>query len=91
MVAQYLASGAPNPLPQIGGLWCEICKQLGHRPQDCHMLQKYTNTPKNLYCMFFSLVGHEDNNCHALDMMRERTQDVYVMQSEQQNHPAEGA
>ena len=24
-------------------------------------------------------------------MMRERTQDVYAMQSEQQNHPAEGA
>ena len=22
--AEYLVSGAPNPLPQIGGLWCEI-------------------------------------------------------------------
>ena len=29
---EYLASGAPNPLPQTGGLWCEICKQAGHRP-----------------------------------------------------------
>ena len=27
---EYLASGAPNPLLQIGGLWCEICKQSGH-------------------------------------------------------------
>jgi len=23
---QYLASDAPNPLPQIGELWCEICR-----------------------------------------------------------------
>ena len=29
--------------------------------------------------------------CHTLDMIRERTQDVYAMQSEQQNHPTEGA
>ena len=55
------------------------------------MLQKYTKTPKNLYYTFCSSVGHEDSNCRALDMMRERAQDVYVMQSEQQNHPAEGA
>ena len=54
------------------------------------MLQKYKKTPKKLYCMFFSSVGHEDSNCHALDIMRERTQDVYAMQSEQQNQPTEG-
>ena len=23
---QYLASGMPNPLPQIGGVWCELCR-----------------------------------------------------------------
>ena len=55
------------------------------------MLQKYTKTPKNLYCTFYSLVGHDDNHCHALDMMMERTQNVYVMQSEQHNHPTGGA
>ena len=55
------------------------------------MLQKYTKTPKNLYYTFCSSVGHEDSNCHTLDMIRERTQDIYVMQSEQQNHPTEGA
>ena len=71
--AQYLASGAPNPLPQIGGLWCEICRQVGHRPQDCHMVQKYTKTPKSLCCMFCSSVGHDDSHCRALDMMMERT------------------
>ena len=88
---QYLASGAPNPLPQTGRLWCEICRQAGHRPQDCHMLQKYTKTPRNLYYTFYSSIGHDDNHYRAIDMMMERTQDVYVIQSEQQNHPARGA
>jgi len=54
------------------------------------MVQKYTKTPKNLYYTFWSLIGYEEINCRALDMMRERTQDVYAMQSEQQNHLAEG-
>jgi hypothetical protein len=71
--AEYLASGAPNPLRQKGGLWCEICRQLGHRPKDCHMLQKYTKTPKNLYCTFCLAVGHDDSHCHALNLMMERT------------------
>ena len=35
---QLLASGACNPLPHIGGLWCKIYRQTGHRPQDCYML-----------------------------------------------------
>ena len=55
------------------------------------MVQKYTKTPKNVYRIFCSLVAHDDNHCHALHMIMERTQDVYVMQSEQQNHPTEGA
>ena len=55
------------------------------------MLQKYTKTPKNLYCTFYSSIGHDDSHYHALDLMMERTQDVYAMQSEQHNHPAEGA
>ena len=31
---EYLASGAPNPLPQAEGPWCDICRTNGHRPQD---------------------------------------------------------
>ena len=30
--AEYLVSSAPNALPQIGGIWCEIYRQVGHRP-----------------------------------------------------------
>ena len=55
------------------------------------MFQKYTNTPKYLYCTFFSSVGHDDKHYRTLDIMMERTQDVYVMQSEQHNHPTKGS
>ena len=39
--AEYLASGAPNPLPRTQGPWCEICRTQGHPPQQCPLLQKY--------------------------------------------------
>ena len=81
--AEYLASGAPNPLPQARGPWCEICKTNGHRPQDCPLLQKYVQTPKNLFCTFCKFVGHDDNHYTSYELMMERTQDVYAMQSDQ--------
>ena len=83
---EYLASRAPNPLPQVRGPWCEICRMNGHRPQECHLLQKYVQTPKNLFCSFCKSVGHYENNCRAYELMMERTQDVYAMQSDQQNN-----
>ena len=55
------------------------------------MLQKYTKTPKNLYYTLCSSVGHDDSHCQALHLMMEKTQDVYVMQSEQQTNPARDA
>ena len=81
-----MASGAPNPLPQAWGPWCEICKTNGHRSQECHLLQKYVQTPKNLFCTFCKSVGHDENNWRAYELMMERTQDVYVMQSDQLNN-----
>ena len=50
------------------------------------MLQKYVQTPKNLFCTFCKSVGHDENNCRDCELMMERTQDVYAMQSEQQNN-----
>ena len=58
----------------------------GHIPQDCYLLQKYVQKPKNLFCTFCKYVGHDENNCRAYELMTERTQDVYVMQSDQQNN-----
>ena len=83
---EYLGSGALNPLPQVRGLWCEICRTNGHRPQGCPLLQKYVQTPKNLFCTFCKFVGHDDNNYRAYELTIERTQDVYAMQSLQQNN-----
>lgn len=83
---EYLASGAYNPLPQGRGPWCEICRMNGHRPQDFHLLQKYVQTPKNLFCTFCKYVGHVENNCRAYELMMERTKDIYAMQSDQQNN-----
>jgi hypothetical protein len=36
-------------------------------------------------------MGHDDSHYRALDTMMERTQDVYVMQSEQHNYSAKGS
>ena len=55
----------------------------GHRPQECHLLQKYVQTPKNLFCTFCKSVGHHGNNCRAYELMSERHRDVYAMQSDQ--------
>ena len=55
----------------------------GHRPQDFHLLKKYVQTPKNLFYTFCKSVGHDENSCKAYELMMERTQDVYVMHSDQ--------
>ena len=78
--------GAPNPLPQTQGPWCEICRINGHRPQECPLKQNYVQTPKILFCTFFKSVGHDDNHCRSYELMVERTQDVYAMKSDQQQN-----
>lgn len=83
---EYLDTGEPNPLPQARGPWCEICRMNGHKPQECHLLQKYVQTPKNFFFTFCKSMGHDENNCRVYELMIERTQDVYAMQSDQQNN-----
>jgi alpha-acetolactate decarboxylase len=78
---QYMAAGMPNLLPQ-GGLWCEICKKLGHDPYHCTMMQKYQTVPKSSYCTFCKSVGHDDKDCRTMELMRERTSDAYRVQAE---------
>jgi hypothetical protein len=86
---QYLAVGAPNPLP--GGGYCEICKKWGHHPTECPLLQKYQSTPKNLFCNFCKSVGHEEKDCHVFDLLRERTSDMYRIQEENTDADGGGA
>jgi hypothetical protein len=76
-----MAAGMSNPLPP-GGLWCEICKKLGHDPYHCTMMQKYQTVPKSSYCTFYKSVGHIDKYCRTMDLMRERTSDAYRVQAE---------
>ena len=49
LVSQYLNTGAPNPFnPTV--LYCEICRTTGqHRPENCYLLQRYVQVPKNTY------------------------------------------
>ena len=86
MYMEYMASGAPKPLPQASGPWCEICRTNGHRPQDCPLLQKYVQVPKKLFSTFYKSVGHSDDHCKAYKLMQERTQDMYVMENDQQGN-----
>ena len=50
----YLNMGTPNQFTP-GVLYCEICQTFGqHRPEHCHLLQRYVQVPKNPYCQFAS-------------------------------------
>lgn len=80
---EYVAIGEPNPVGPREGAWCEICKNRGHRPKNCHLLYKYQSTPRSLYCNFCRLVGHEKSNFRAWQLMSERTSDIYRVQGKE--------
>jgi hypothetical protein len=80
---EYLASGASSPLKQVTLPWCEVCKNR-HRIGECYYMQKYVQTPKNLYCTFYKSIGHDDRDCRAYDLMHERSRDIYNIQGEVQ-------
>lgn len=80
---EYISTGAPNLVGQGAGVWCEICRNRGHRHENYHLLQKYQSTIRNLYCNLYRLVGHEQFNCHAWQLMSERMSDVYRVQGEE--------
>ena len=86
MVRNYLNTGAPNPFqPQV--LYCELCRTVGqHRPEDCYLLQRYGQVPKNSYCKFCKSVGHNEDECRSYDLMREHTYDAYQIQNEGQSN-----
>jgi hypothetical protein len=80
---EYLASGAPNPLKQAIVPWCEVCRTR-HHPGECYYMQKYVQTPTNIYCTFCKSVGHDEKDCRAYDLMHERSRDTYRIQGEAQ-------
>ena len=62
-------------------LWCAIC-QIGekHTTDNCHLLQKYTQTAHQLFCNFCRLVGHDEHTCCSYELMMDQTP-AYRMQT----------
>ena len=90
MVRNYLNTGAPNPF-NTTILYCEICRTTGqHRPENCHLLQRYVQVPKNPYCNFCKSIGHSEDEFRSYDLMRERTYDAYRVQNEGQRNDGYG-
>ena len=89
-VRTYLNTSVPNQFTP-GVLYCEICRTTGqHRPENCHLLQRYVQVPKNPYCKFCKSVGHNEEECRSYDLMRERISDAYRVQNEAQNNDGYG-
>jgi hypothetical protein len=80
----YLAYGVLNPLKQVTLPWCEVCRNT-HHPGECYYMQKYVQTPTNMYCTFYKSVGNDDRDCREYDLMHERSIDVYKLQGEVQH------
>jgi hypothetical protein len=76
---EYLDSGAPIPLKQVTLPCCEVCRNK-HRPGECYYMEKYVQTPINLYYTFCKSMGHDDMNCRACDIMHESLIDIYKIQ-----------
>jgi hypothetical protein len=76
---EYLAYGSPNPLKQAIVPWSEVCRTR-HRPSECYYMQKYVQTPTNIYCTLCKSVGHNEKDCRAYDLMHERSRDTYRIQ-----------
>jgi len=55
-------------------LWCVIC-QIGrkHMMNNCHLLQKYTQTPQQLFCNFCRSVGHDERTRRSYELMMDQT------------------
>jgi hypothetical protein len=47
-------------------------------------MQKYVQTPTNLYCTLCKFVGHDDRDCRVYNIMNERSRDIYKIQGEVQ-------
>lgn len=50
---------------------------------NCHMLQKFVQTPQQLLCNFYRSVGHDEHNCNCYELMMDRTP-AYRVQGETQ-------
>jgi len=90
MYVNYITGGGPIPLKtkalarlSVGTtLWCAICQVAGQHVMDnCLLLQKFIQTPQQLFCNFYKSMGHDERHCQSYELMMERTP-TYQMQVE---------
>lgn len=73
------ATARPNTGPT---LWCAIFQVARkHATENCHLLQKFVQTPQHLFCNFCQSVGHDEHNCWSYELMMGRTL-AYRVQAE---------
>jgi hypothetical protein len=72
---EYLVSGASIPLKQVTLPWCEECRNR-HHPGECYYMQKYVQTPTNLYFTFCKSMGNDDRDCRDYDLMHKSSRDI---------------
>jgi hypothetical protein len=72
---EYLASGASSPLKQDTLPWCKVCRNR-HHPGECYYMQKYVQTPTNLYFTLYNSLGHDDRDCRDYDLMHRISIDI---------------
>jgi hypothetical protein len=81
----YFSIGASNPLAIGGGVWCDICRIIGHHPTTFLLIQKYQTIARNLFCIFCKSIGHEKKDSRTVYLMRECTLDAYIIQWEDES------
>ena len=68
----YISGGGPMHLRlkvEAGSnagptLWCAICQVVGkHMTDNCHLLQKFVQTPQELFYNLCRSMGHDERNC----------------------------
>jgi hypothetical protein len=78
---EYLAYRALIHLNQVTLPRCDVCRNK-HRPGECYYMQKYVQTPTNLYCTFCKFVGHDEKDCRDYDLLHEISRDIYKIQGD---------
>lgn len=76
MIQRYAAAVANPSMGNMPGKdtvgLCEICRNPGHDPHHCPLLQKYKNTATVVHCDLYRVNTHRTEDCHALDTLAER-------------------
>lgn len=61
--------------PSVGlALWRTICQVAGkHMTNNCHLLQKFVQTPQQLFCNFYKSVGHAEHSYKSYELVMDKT------------------